>query len=152
MGFWACRGQPARGPFCRTSLSGWRTLTVGQARRRFSHAEFGSDVCAKRRFGGPDAALHSALPVRVALALRIMLGTRRREPARGVLLVFLLGWAGTSRPTHSPQRRPLLWPLSGRRLRSPISYWEPGRHAHPFAFLEHAALLLVAAQALTRRL
>lgn len=42
------------------------------------------------------------------------------------------GWAGhlvVDLATHSDDAWPHLWPLSERRLRSPISYWERDRHA-----------------------
>ena len=119
---------------------------------RFSRARFRADVCAKRRFGGPNAALHSVLPVGAALALYAASGQRGRDPNRG-LLGLLLGWAGhalSDALTHADDARPPLWPLSERRWRSPISYWDPAHHARLIALLEHAALLLVVATMLAR--
>ena|GEM_PF-3228935 len=53
--------------------------------------------------------------------------------------------------TRAEDARPILWPLSRRRLRSPVSYWDRSRHALLFALAEHGALLLVAARAIPRR-
>ena len=123
-------------------------------RRRFTRRELCEEACARGRFGGPDAALHSALPVGVLLALWLTIGQRGRR-RRGRLLAFLLGWAGhvlADALTHAEDARPILWPLSRRRLQGPVSYWDRSHHARLFAATEHGVLLLVAARALRRRL
>ena len=108
----------------------------------FSRREFETEVCGRRVFAGPDAALHSALPVAVA-ALGASLFLRRGN-TRDALLPFLLGWAGhvaADALTHGSDARPLLWPVSVYRFESPLSYRERDRHALPFTVAEHAAVL-----------
>ncbi|HEV2744950.1 MAG TPA: metal-dependent hydrolase, partial [Rubrobacter sp.] len=96
----------------------------------FSRREFETEVCGRRVFAGPDAALHSIPPV--AMAALGACSLLSREKTRTVLLSFLLGWAGhvaTDALTHGSDARPLLWPVSGYRFESPISYRERDRHA-----------------------
>ena len=129
--------------------AGWLFLRKGVG---FGRGEFESEVCARTVFRGPDAALHSVLPVGAALALRALAGTSG-DPD-GAVLAFLLGWAGhvlSDSLTHTEDARPLFWPLSGRRFRGPVSYWDRGYHARAFSILEHASLLLSAMEILRRR-
>ena len=110
---------------------------------RFSRAELDAEVCARDLFRHPDAALHSALPVAVALAVYGVARARRRGGG-GALPALLLGWAGhvaADALTHGSDARPLLWPLSSYRFRSPVSYRERERYALPFTLAEHAAVL-----------
>lgn len=121
--------------------------------RRFTRRGLCEEACAKGYFGGPDAALHSALPAGVLLALWLTTGPRGRRRC-GKLLAFLLGWAGhvlADALTHAQDARPILWPLSRRCFRGPVSYWDRSHHARLFAATEHGALVLVAARALRRR-
>jgi hypothetical protein len=117
---------------------------------RFSRSEFEAEVCGRGVFAGPDAALHSALPVALAaLASPVCL---ERGATRTALLSFLLGWAGHVAAdvlTHGNDARPPLWPLSSYRFESPISYRERDRHALPFTIAEHAAVLVSARRATT---
>lgn len=111
------------------------------------------EVCAKRSFAGPDAVLHSALPVGALLLILRTRGPRGRS-LRKPLFAFLIGWAGhvlADALTHAGDARPMLWPVSGWRLRSPVSYWERSHHARAFTMVEHGALLLLAAWAISRR-
>ncbi len=122
-----------------------RAVWIGARRRSFTRREFREEACEKGPFGGPDAALHSALPVAALLALC---------HSRGKLLAFLLGWAGhvlADALTHAEDARPILWPLSRRRFRSPISYWDRSRHARLFVLVEHGMLLLEAARIASRK-
>ncbi len=108
----------------------------------FSRREFETEVCGRRVFAGPDAALHSIPPV--AMAALGACSLLRREKMRAALLPFLLGWAGHVAAdvlTHGSDARPLLWPVSGYRFESPLSYRERDRHALPFTVAEHAAVL-----------
>ncbi|MDP8951271.1 MAG: metal-dependent hydrolase [Actinomycetota bacterium] len=120
-----------------------------RARRRWvTRHEFRKEVCEKGPFGGPDAALHSALPVAATLVLYQVSGAKERCP-RTALPAFLMGWAGHALAdalTHAEDARPILWPLSRWRFRSPISYWDRSRHARAFASAEHGMLLLIAAR------
>lgn len=126
---------------------------LGAKRRSwFGRREFCEEACEKGPFGEPDAALHSALPVAALLAFYAASGVRGRD-TRGALLAFLLGWAGhvlADALTHAEDARPVLWPISRRRFRGPISYWDRAHHSRPFALVEHAALLMVAAWLLSR--
>ena len=120
-------------------------------RRTFSRSGLREEACAKGYFAGPDAALHSALPVAALLVLCRALGPRERRRAPGA---FLLGWLGhvlTDALSHAEDARPVLWPLSRRRFRGPLSYWDRSRHAAPFAAVEHDALLVLAARAAIAR-
>lgn len=110
---------------------------------RFSREEFDAEVCGKTLFSRPDAGLHSLLPVATLLALYAAPAVRQRDPER-TLLAFLLGWAShviVDALTHAGDARPILWPISGRRLEAPISYWDRDRHALLFTLAEHTALL-----------
>jgi hypothetical protein len=118
----------------------------------FSRKEFETKVCGRRVFAGPDAALHSALPV--ALAALGASSFLERGATRAALLSFLLGWAGhvaADALTHGSDARPLLWPVSAYRFESPLSYRERDRHALPFTVAEHAAVLAAAHQFITGR-
>jgi hypothetical protein len=112
---------------------------------RFSRKDFETEVCGRSVFAGPDAALHSALPVSMAaVCLPVYPG---RGATRNVLLPFLLGWAGHVAAdilTHGSDARPPLWPISAYRFESPLSYRERDRHALPFTIAEHAAVLVAA--------
>jgi len=120
--------------------------------RRFSRSAFYGEVCGRRRFGLPDAALHSTVvPTAPALALAAW-GPRGRSTRH--VTAFLLGWAGhlvTDFATHGSDARPPLWPLSRWRFESPVSYRERGRYGLLFTLIEHAALLAFAYRALRRR-
>ena len=110
-------------------------------RRWFGRREFCERACERGLFGAPDAALHSAVPVLLLLALTAGMPPSARRTA---LRLFLLGWAGhvgADALTHADDARPVLWPVSGLRLRSPVSYWDRSRSAGPFAVGEHALSL-----------
>lgn len=127
----------------------WLFLRRGKG---FGRGDFESEVCARTVFRGPDAALHSAVPVGVALALRVAAG--ETGDRSGALLAFLLGWSGhvvADALTHAGDARPMFWPFSGWRFRSPVSYWDRGRHARAFSLLEHAALPAALTLVLRRR-
>ena len=119
---------------------------------RFSHKEFGIEVCGRKLFCGPEAALRPALPVAALLAVYTAPDTRARDP-RGALLAFLLGWTGhviVDSLTHARDARPISWPLSKRRFASPISYWDRVHHVRLFSLGEHATLLVAVAWLLSR--
>lgn len=123
-------------------------------RRRLSRGGFNEEVCAKGSFAGPDAALHSALLVGALLMAFWTCASREHKRYRP-LLSFLVGWTGhvlADALTHAEDARPLLWPFSARRLRSPISYWDRSRHARSFAMVEHGLSLLVVARAILRQI
>ena len=129
--------------------AGWLILRRGTG---FGRGVSESEVCARTVFRGPDAALHSVLTVGVALALRAAAG--KVGDRNGNLLAFLLGWAGhvlADALTHAKDARPVFWPLSGWRFRSPVSYWDHRCHARAFSMLEHASLLLAVVEISRRR-
>ncbi len=130
------------------------TALLGSRRRRLDRSELREQVCARRSFSGPDAALHSALPVGAALLLMLWTrGSTERSPCKR-LLGFLMGWAGhvlADALAHAEDARPILWPVSGWRFVSPLSYWDRSRHAHAFTIAEHGMLLLLAAWTILRR-
>ena len=125
-------------------------LWLGARRRRwFTRRELCEEACEKGPFGGPDAALHSVLPVALLLVLWLVSGARERRTQ----LALLLGWLGhvlADVLTHAEDARPVFWPLSRRRFRGPVSYWDRSHHALPFALAEHGALLFVAAWIISR--
>lgn len=124
--------------------AGWIRL----GRHRLDRTTIRERVCSRRVFAAPDAALHSALPVGV-LALVSWASGRR-----GPLPALLMGWSGhvlADALTHADDARPLLWPVSGLRFRSPISYWDRSRHALAVTVVEHGALALLAAWSVSRR-
>lgn len=115
-------------------------------RQKYSRGDFMTEVCGREVFRKPDAALHSALLVAAALLFYAKLGTKN-PGLRRTVLPSLLGWTGhvaSDTLTHGSDARPLLWPLSRWRFRSPISYREPGRYGRLFTIFEHAALFSAA--------
>jgi hypothetical protein len=121
-------------------------LWLGARRRRWPTRQvLCEEACEKGPFREPDAALHSALPAVLLLTLCLTSGTGKRRPAPPA---FFLGWLGhvlADALTHAQDARPILWPLSRRRFRGPVSYWDRAHYALPFALAEHGALLFVAA-------
>lgn len=66
-------------------VAGWGTagavwLAAVRRLERFSHKEFGIEVCGRKLFCGPEAALHPALPVAALLAVYTAPDTRARDP------------------------------------------------------------------------
>ena len=85
----------------------------------------------------PDLAVHSLVPIAALLGLA---GAARSETVREDVRAFAAGWAGHNLidlATHSSDARPHLWPLSRRRWRSPVSYWDRRHHALAVLALEH---------------
>ena len=130
-------------------------MWLGSRRRRLGRSEIREEVCARRSFSGPDAALHSALPVGVLLLTILLTRGSRERNLYKPLLAFLMGWAGhhvlADALTHAEDARPILWPISGWRFRSQVSYWERSHHARAFSRVEHGTLLLLAAWTISRR-
>lgn len=127
---------------------------LGARRRRLNRSKLCEEVCAKRCFAAPDAALHSMLPVGTLLLILWTLGSKELS-LRKPLLTFLIGWAGhvlTDALTHAEDARPILWPISEWRLRSPISYWDRSHYARTFTIVEHGTLLLLLAWTISRRI
>ncbi len=127
---------------------------LGSRRRRLNRSALCEEVCAKPSFAGPDAALHSVLPVGALLLILWTLGSKELSQ-RKPLLTFLIGWVGhvlTDALTHAEDARPILWPISEWRLRSPISYWDRSRYARTFTMAEHGTLLLLVAWTISRRI
>ncbi len=126
---------------------------LGSRWRRLNRSALCEEVCAKPSFAGPDATLHSALPVGALLLILLTLGSKKLS-LRKPLLTFLIGWAGhvlTDALTHAEDARPILWPISVWRFRSPISYWDRSRYARTFTMLEHGILLLLVTWTISRR-
>ncbi len=115
-------------------------------RGRYSREDFLKEICGRNVFRRSDAGLHSTLPVTIFLLMYAALGGVKYDQRR-VLFAFLLGWAGHEAAgvlTHGSDARPLFWPVSDLRFRSPISYRERERYGLAFTFVEHAILLVVA--------
>jgi hypothetical protein len=85
-----------------------------------------------RRWQPLHLAAHSVLtPLAVA-------AVGRRSPAARALAG---GWAGhlaLDAATHSSDAWPPVWPVRGRGWPSPVSYWEPDRHARAWSAGETA--------------
>lgn len=97
----------------------------------------------KEPSGKVDLSLHSLAPVGFLLASYKALGLKKKDP-KGALLAFLLGWAGHNLldlPTHAEDARPMFWPLSRWRWKSPISYWDRKFYALPCLLVEHGVIL-----------
>lgn len=108
------------------------------------HERFLDAVYSTGPFFTAGSLLHSLVPAATVLAVYLLF-FRRRDPRR-VVLWFVLGWAAhglTDLLTHAHDGWPPLWPLSGWRWQSPVSYWDPEYYGQEFALLEHGALLLV---------
>lgn len=106
-------------------------------RKTFSRKDFDDEVCGRSLFRGPDAALHSAIPIAAAA---IALG----HIFRGKTSAFLLGWAGhvlADFLTHGEDARPIFWPLSEWKFESPISYRGKEQYGRLFTVVEHAAVM-----------
>jgi membrane-bound metal-dependent hydrolase YbcI (DUF457 family) len=105
-------------------------------------------------FGSTGSALHSLVPPALLLGLYAALRLGRRD-ARGILLWFLIGWAGHTVVdflTHAEDTRPLFWPLSGWEWSSPVSYWDPDHYGRIFFLVNHVVLLLTISLLFVRRL
>lgn len=123
--------------------------------RRLSRDAFHGEVCGRRRFGLPDAALHSAAVLAVAGAIPLASQFAGcSTPRRNRVIEFLLGWAGhvlADFATHGSDARPPLWPFSSRRFESPVSYRERDRHGLAFTLAEHGAVITVLCSVFRRR-
>ncbi len=122
---------------------------IGLRRLPVDRAGLRERVCSRRVFAGSNAALHSALSVAVLAPIS------RSPGLRGPLSALLMGWAGhvlADAFTHADDARPVLWPVSRWRFRSPVSYWDRSRHARAFTVIEHGALLLLGAWSISCRL
>lgn len=102
-----------------------------------SRGHRGSDLIRRVYQQGPAArmtmAMHSALAPSAILS-------GRPGPAR---LAFAAGWAGhlaIDYLSHHSDAWPPLFPISGRRFSSPVSYWEPAHHARLLSALEATTL------------
>jgi len=104
-------------------------------------------------FGATASALHSVVPVAALLVLYGLLGLGERD-RRGILLWFLLGWAGHTLAdflTHVDDTRPLFWPISGWEWSSPVSYYNSLYYGREFFAISHALILLIALWLLFKR-
>jgi phospholipid N-methyltransferase len=101
----------------------------------------------------PDLVVHSLLPAAHILGVYMVL-PRRQVRTREAVLAFALGWAGhnlVDLGTHASDARPHLWPLTNRRWRSPVSYWERRAHGTPVLVAEHVAVAALAVRLLMAR-
>lgn len=99
----------------------------------------------------PDLALHSLVLI---APLYGAAGALPTPASREGVRALALGWVGhnlVDLATHASDARPHLWPVSRRRWRSPLSYWERPSHAVPVLIAEHLALLAIAAHVGYRR-
>lgn len=123
--------------------------------RRLSRDAFYGEVCGRRRFGLPDAALHSVATLAAAgAALLVWRRAGYSAPVGSRGAWFLIGWAGhvaTDFLTHGSDARQPLWPVSRWRFESPISYRERDRHGVAFTVVEHASFLILLYELLRRR-
>lgn len=83
-----------------------------------------------------------------ALPMLAVLALSRRAP--GVSAGWLSHLA-VDLLTHHDDAWPLLWPLSERRWRSPVSYWQTDHHARALQAAEVAVLALLARRSRTAR-
>ncbi len=115
-------------------------IGVALAARGTPRAELLDATWHDRRWRPLHLAAHSALsPLAIALAGR---GSPRAR-------ALAAGWAGhlaLDAATHASDAWPLLWPLRGRGWPSPISYWEPARHARAWSALETGVTAAAAAR------
>lgn len=93
-------------------------------------------------YHGPGLApLHMAVHSLLAPTAAALVGRAPRAFAAGWLGHLLVDYA-----THARDAWPPAWPLSRRRFPSPVSYWEPDRHARAFSAIEVAALVAAASR------
>lgn len=106
------------------------------------------DVCAKTYHCSPwrevQLGAHSVL---APLALAAVRRRGARELAAG-----WLGHLVVDALTHHDDAWPPLWPVSPRRWRSPLSYWQREHHARPLLAAELTALLFTRPRTLHPRL
>lgn len=106
-------------------------------------------------FGATGSALHSLVPVAALLVLYLLLGLRERD-RRGILLWFLLGWAGHTVAdffTHIVEdARPLFWPISGWEWSSPVSYYNSLYYGQEFFIINHGLMVLIVVWLLVKRI
>ncbi len=82
-------------------------------------------------------AFHS-LPL---IALAALFAWRARRPAWLACLASMALHAIADLLLHHEDAHSHLWPLSGWRFHSPVSYWDPRYHGEAFMLLELAAML-----------
>lgn len=93
-------------------------------------------------YHGPGLApVHMAVHSLLAPTAAVLVGRAPRAFAAGWLGHLLVDYA-----THARDAWPPAWPLSRRRFPSPVSYWEPDRHARAFSAIEVAALVAAASR------
>jgi phospholipid N-methyltransferase len=98
-------------------------LAVRKRGRRELRARLGYD--GSELNWPPDLAAHSVLAPAAVLAAAALARSGR-------LAALGAGWAGhilCDVPVHHTDARPHGYPLSARRFRSPVSFWDPDRHA-----------------------
>lgn len=104
--------------------------------RSATREDFDAEVCGRIVFRVPDMAAHS-----FPALLAAILADRKSAAGRA----FLLGWAGhliTDFLTHSSDARPQLWPVSGWRFESPVSYRERERYGRMVTVIERGLFLV----------
>jgi hypothetical protein len=115
-------------------------IGLALAARGTARADLLDAIWHDRRWRPLHLAAHSALtPLGIALA-------GRRSPRARALAT---GWAGhlaLDAATHASDPWPLLWPLRGRGWPSPVSYWEPARHARAWSALETGVTAVTSAR------
>lgn len=96
-------------------------------------------------FGRTGILLHSTVLVSLLLVFYWLLGVGKWDK-RKILLWFLAGWAGHTLVdflTHGDDARPLFWPISDWKWKSPVSYYNPLHYGREFFLVEHGAILLI---------
>jgi len=85
------------------------------------------------------------LAVHAAWIPLALLALGRRRPSLRRVGGGWLGHLGADYLLHHDDAWPPAWPLSRRRWRSPVSYWQPDHHAHAWSATELAVIALATA-------
>jgi len=143
-GYWALRLSRRRPGWTALGAVGpdLPALTLGAllAARRVPRPELLERLYHRGPGRATNLLAHSLL-VPAALAT-----ATRRESGRRAVAAGWLGHLAVDYLSHHDDAWPPLWPLSHRRLASPVSYWQPEHHARGWSQVEALALAAAVAR------
>lgn len=146
--FWSAHARPSATRWWLLGAVAPDLPAIARAAALHARGTPAEDVCARTYHCSPWREVQlGAHSVFAPLALAAVRRRGARELAAG-----WLGHLVVDALTHHDDAWPALWPLSPRRWRSPLSYWQREHHARPLLVAELTALLLTTPRTLHPRL